>query len=581
MNPNQARSFISIFAILLIVSACSADSPSATPTTEEFDSELVPITLTDAAVIWPKVSADECAPSLPAPSIKICLENTSGEAASPGDVSVVLPAFLASAAFKQVLGSLPGGEWLPPYPITLTGIPGVTEGSEGIVIVNTNPAPDASAVGIIIINTIPASSDVSSVFIVFQNMPDPLTAEGIIIVNTKEGAQSITGAVTLNFEILSKLNPSQPMSDTSFGPGFAEVAADITQDAYEVTAVMDGMLEFSPLEDIQQMSGGIIWGALVGKVSDEYINSSPLVLGIDFGVPPDDNIPPPDDSIPPPDDGKTAIVWGGMPSGAVGIVIVNTIPSPNSEAEGIIIVNTKDISQVMGIKMADKPGVDGSSQGIVQQYSPPPDDNLPPPDDSKVAIAWDGLVWGDMPGSDQNSKSIIIVEGMPDMGVASAIWTGLPAGFGLPEGMMPMMGDFGFGPMAFGQLAFKDDSFVVPAQEEKCFEILLSGLIPYLPGSGGETYPVDSFFDVFTELTVGMRQEGEGNVIVSRIDSPIDNLCTPTPGIATYIPELATPIPTRPAAQPTPKPTIRTGLPTAAPFTPRRLPTATPAGRSN
>jgi hypothetical protein len=286
-----------------------------------------------------------------------------------------------------------------------------------------------------------------------------------------------------------------------------------------------------------------------------------------------------------------------MPVDAAGIIIVENVPAPGAEAKGIIIINKNDSSQVMGIIMEDKPGQDSSPAGIVILNVPPPDDNKPPPDDSKAGIVWGGIVWGGIPGSDPDSESAIIIGGIPavgtssaiwtglpaEEGASSAIWTGLPAGFGLPDGMTPMMGEGGFGPMAFGQLSFEGESFSVPAKEEKCIEIPLSGLVPYLPGAGGDTFPVDSFFDVFTELTVDFPKAGESSRIITRIDPPAYPICTSTPSISTLIPELATPTPTRSASQPSPTPTIRTGLPTAVPgrIAPTNTPTPDPDNTRN
>jgi hypothetical protein len=265
MRPSKLRFLIILSLLIILAAACSPEPiniPAGTeaPPPGDFESEIIPMTLTGASVIWPEISADTCASSLPAPSIKICLENTSEEAAYPDDAVVSLPAFLENAALEQVLGVLPGGKWTAPYPVTLKGIPGVGIGAEGIIIINSAPAPDAFAAGIIIINSIPSNSKINSIFIVIQNMPDPLSAEGIIIINNKEEGMATVGALTLDFEIANLLDPSQPMSDNGIGLDFNQVAADITQDHYKVSGQVDVTEVYANLKNYHHLPMGIVLG---------------------------------------------------------------------------------------------------------------------------------------------------------------------------------------------------------------------------------------------------------------------------------------------------------------------------------
>lgn len=563
MNPNRVRSLISIFIIVLLISACSPSAADFPPNSElspeeEFETEIVPMTLTSADLIWPELTAAEsCSPGLPGPSIKLCIKNENKRSASPELAHISVPAALVPEAQAAVLGSLPGGEWLPPIPLALTGVPGFNENAAGIIIVNSNPAPDAAAEGIVIINTMPGDPEGSEGIIIVNSFPTSTSAEGIIVVDSKVGAYAMMGEITIEFDFIAM---SQQGSGASFG--FAEMAADITKDGKGISGLITEMTEFSFIKNFHQMPRGIIWGGLVAQATEEMINSSPVTDGIEFGSVPNEN--------------KPAIVWGGMPTDAAGIIIVNNMPSPGSEAEGIIIVNNKEISQVMGISMEDKPGDDAASKGIIIVNS------IPAPQSSQgmsmQGIVWGGIVWGGSEATEGASQSIVL-QNTPSGAIGSLF--GLPDGFGMPENMWPMMGDGGFvsGPMAVGQLAFAGDSYTVPAQEEKCFEILLSSLVPYLPGAGGESFPVDSFFDVFTELTVELPGSGESSIIVSRIEPPAYPVCTPTPGsISTLIPEIEAPTATPRVIPPTP--TVRTGLPTKTPQS-SRLPTPTPGRGSN
>ena len=567
MSLSRIRFTIPLLTLPLIISACTStpqgtSTPTYGPALEDpvYPAKLVE--LVESEIVWMGLPADEpCYPAAPNPILKICLKNQGEQAASPESAAVALPALLAQEALEQVMGSLPGGDWLPPFPLTLTGIPDVIGDSEGIIIINNNPGPDSPAAGIIIVNSIPAESNVASVFIVLQNMPTPLTAEGIIIINNKEGTQALTGGITLQFEILA----ASPAGD---GPslGFAQVAADITQDHYNVNAQITSTPEFTPLENITKMEGGIKWGGLVAIIEDNYGTSSPLVEQIEFII--EDNIPNPADS-------QAAIVWGGLPADAAGIIIINNFPSPNSETEGIIIVNSKDISQVMGIIVEDKPGDDQGSEGIIIV-------NNMPAGSPVQGVDWESLAWSGMPDSEQGSEGILIIDSKPALG-SNNQWTGLPIGFGLPEGMTPMMGQGGFGPwpMAFGLISLQEMGLAIPGGETNCLEIPLTSLIPLLPGYGGGTFHIDSFFDVYTELTVGIPEAGEGDLLVTRIDPPTHTICTPTPGAEPYTPVLSSPTPTPGVepftpvlSSPTPTPTLRTGLPTKTPAS--RLPTATP-----
>ena len=550
MSLSRIRFALPLLILPLIISACTS-TPQATSTPTYgpvLEGPVYPaklVELVESEIVWMGLPANEpCYPAAPTPILKICLKNQGEQTASPEFAAVALPALMAQDALEQVMGSLPGGDWLPPYPLTLTGIPGVIGDSEGIIIVNSSPGPDSPAAGIIIVNSIPAESNAASVFIVIQNMPTPLTAEGIIVIDSKEGAQALTGEITLQFEI-------QAASSANGSPslGFAEVAADITQDHYNVNGQITSMLEFTPLESIAQMEGGIKWGGLVAIIEDNYGASSPLVEQIEFII---------EDNIPNPANGQAAIVWGGLPADAAGIIIIDSFPSPNSEAEGIVIVNTKDISQVMGIIMEDKPGDDQGSEGIIIV-------NNMPAGSPVQGVDWESLAWSGMPDSEQGSEGILIIDSKPALG-SNNQWTGLPIGFGLPEGMTPMMGQGGFGPwpMAFGVIPLQEMGLTIPGGETNCLEIPLISLIPQQPGYGGGTFHIDSFFDVFTELTVDIPEEGEGSAVVSRIDPPAHAICTPTPGAAPFIPVLPTSTPT---------PTPRTGLPTK---TPSRFTTATP-----
>lgn len=536
MNLSRSRYFIPLTILLLILSACTPSSQSAP--TDTSDPETPPqltnsVELVESQISWTDLSeGNSCYISPPTASLKICAKNLGEESVSPQSAAVSLPAFLDRSAFHQVLGSMPGGEWLPPYPISLTGIPGVEEGADGTIIISSNPAPDAPASGIIIVTSIPATSDVSSALIVIQSMPDPLSAEGIAIVNTKESTQALTGGISLDFKIT-------PTSQHSSVPslGFAEVAADITQDHYEVNGKV---ASFKPSPD--DNLSGIIWGGLVANADDLALiddNSEALI-----------------------DDNKPAISWGSMPSGAVGVIIVDVIPSPGYGAEGIIIILGKDFSHVMGPIVIDMPA-DGSSQGIISI------DSLPASPTS--GVAWTGLAWNPRPGTEGSSQGIVIQK-MPSSSLASLLAD--PDVFGLPEGMVPMMGEGGFGPgpMAFGTIALQHQGlgFHIPAGETDCLEISLNTMLPQLLDSGGQ-YSFDSFFDVYVNNSFGTLGMMEKVIIISAL-TPLGENCTPEP-ITPVSPDVITVTPTSGGPSPTPTPTPRTGLPTV---TPASRPSPTP-----
>ena len=214
--------------------------------------------------------------------------------------------------------------------------------------------------------------------------------------------------------------------------------------------------------------------------------------------------------------------------------------------------------------MEDKPGGDGAADSIVLQ-------NLPAPESTKGAV-WTGIVWGGMPASDPDTEGMILIGGMPSLSAKSAIWTGLPAGFGLPEGMMPMMGDAGFGPhpLAYGTIALHESGLpnFLESGEESCFQVSLGTYFEVPPGSATSGFPADSFFDVFVEVTVGLPQAGassELDTMIVPVPKPDFVLCTPVPEIATLIPEVAAPTSTPTPRVIPPTPTTRTGLPTATP----------------
>jgi hypothetical protein len=105
------------------------------------------------------------------------------------------------------------------------------------------------------------------------------------------------------------------------------------------------------------------------------------------------------------------------------------MPGPGGSAEGIMIVSGisgfDNISQVMGIIMEDKPGEDGSKGIIVVDTMPGPDSG-----------AQDIIIVDTMPGVDGSTQGLIIGS-VP--GAVGAVQLGLPSGFEMGEGMTAMM----------------------------------------------------------------------------------------------------------------------------------------------
>ena len=363
----------SLLIMILVISACSP--PGSSPDTQIQDTQ-VPgaeegiFKISLAKLSWPEKDQNEtCATELSAPVVELCIVNEGDTAASPNQAYVSLPSALAPGAAAAVLSTLPGGDWSPPIPVSLKGIPGFDSSAEGIFIINTSPGPDSSAEGIIIVNTKPGGdSDLFGIILV-DSIPVALSALGIVLQNNegivlqnneaivlqnneaivlqnneaivlqnaegivlqnKEGAEALVGATTIqfSFELPEGSNWTADMGGSP--PDLSTLAANLAQGNIKLSGELLGVLEFGALSDIHQMDEGIVWGGLVFGNSPES-TQSPFFKPAEFS-------PPPDDGSSPPDDNLTGIVWGGMPEGAQGILVVDTLPTDGAAAQGIIIV---------------------------------------------------------------------------------------------------------------------------------------------------------------------------------------------------------------------------------------------------
>ena len=526
MRTKKPRVALILIFLCLVISSCN---PSATQVSDSTTTSSA-LTSPGFSVIWP-TNNEDCIASLPAPTLALCFPDD-----IPLSIKVSLPAALVPGVEEAVLGSLPGGAWSSPVPLSLNGSPEFGIGQAGIVIINDTPAPDAAAAGIIIINDTEGQAGI----IIVNTFPQPGTAEGIIVVDSKPSGESGVGLVELS---IPSLEPGQMVGDQALSGQILSL----------------NWLE--PLEAAQQLTEGIVWGSLVANATEDFVNASPLITGFEWGVPPDD--------------GMTAIVWGGLTADAFGIIIINNLPGPDQGAEGLIIVNGKDISQVMGIIMEDKPGAEDGSEGIVIVDSKPAEFNAP-------GISGDAVVYTSLPDTDTSSEGIIIVGGKPAVsqnGTALSNF-GLPAGFGLPEGMMPFLGDTGYGPGPFTMLSLDLAYFEASSNQGNCYQIALSELTG--APSSGASFAADSFFEVFTNLTVGIPQEGTDTGLITKVVPlriPDYAFCTPEPGSISDDPGVDPALPTGTASTSPlpPTATTRTGLPTTTPTPLSRLPTDTPA----
>ncbi len=527
MRTNHPSNLILLIVLCLAVASCTPADPSsqATVTVTTSSNSSMP----ELSVIWPANKAD-CVTSLPAPTLQLCFPED-----LPPSIKVSIPAALVPGVEQGFLGTLPGGSWSTPIPISLGGLSESGISQVGIIIINTSPAPDAAVAGIVIVNNAEGQAGI----IIINNFPQPGTAEGIIIVDTKPSEESGVGLVELS---IPGLEPGQPAGDKAY------------------TGEIISLAWLDPLESVQTLSEGIVWGGLVSLIDDNYVANSPLTDKVEFLI---------DDNKPSQEGDQTAIVWGGMPADAFGIVIVNTIPGPDHSSEGIIIVHGKNASQVMGAIVEDMPSTDENAEGIVIVNNKPAEFNSP-------GISMDGIFYAGLPDADLGSEGIIIVGGMPaayPVGTAISNF-GFPEGFGMPEGMMPFIGENGFGPFPFALLSLDLSELEATAAQGNCYQIALSQITSTT--SGGTTLPTDSFFDVFTNLTVGVPQAGTDTNIITKvvpISFPDFVICTPEPGSGP-------PTPTAPTSPMPPTATTRTGLPTCTPTSISRYPTDTPEGRS-
>ena len=501
MNSISRALLVLIIVISTFATACAPSSQPATSTeTPGLASppDQPDISISSLEMTWPEPHPPEpCHEALPAPTLSLCIQNNGNGKVQTEMLVLSLPGDRVPGAEAAVLGTLPGGDWGAPVPLSLTGIPGFDQGAEGIIIINTNPAPDSAAEGIIIINTMPGDPEGAAGIIIVNSFPNPTTAEGIIIVNSKPGESSQVGATTLNFpEGIPGLNtPAADMG--SSGPPAGN---------------LQGVLWFEPLSDIQQMAEGIIWGGLISnKYPESAVDTgaeSAVWTGIEWQPPPDDNK---EAAV------WTGIVWGDKPAefiGADGIIIVNSLPGSDESTEGIIIVNSKDTSLVMGVIVEDKPGGDDGRAGIIIINT------NPAPASGVEGIVWGGIVWRGTQSTEGASQSII-VQNMP--GGAFTSQFGLPDGFGMPEGMMAMMGQGGQGPGSLAYASVPLQALGVPSAlesgQEACVEITLDQfelLSPQLPpsSSAGST---DSLFDVFVEVTGSSESQGETPILTRKI----------------------------------------------------------------
>jgi hypothetical protein len=271
------------------------------------------------------------------------------------------------------------------------------------------------------------------------------------------------------------------------------------------------------------------------------------------------------DNLPGPESGAEGIIIINTvpgPDGSTGIIIINNMPGPDSSGEGIIIINNKEGNQVAGI------GID---------WGVPPDDNkvsiiidnLPASAAANMGINWNAIVWSNSPETEEGAASIVIQN--------------QPTGFDFEFGMTAFMDQGGFGslPMLLGTIYLNTVGIpsLIDPDQEYCAQINLEALSS--SGSSGSGFPANSFFDVFTDLTVGLPQVSDSSNLITEIVSipPLPNLqCTPDPTI--QVPgEQPTLTPT--PRLPDPTPTTRTGLPTITSTLGRPAPTQTPTPKSN
>jgi hypothetical protein len=544
----MGKSFFSraILTLVLVLSfaACAPKQDSILPTEkpEVLQANLV---ISSAEVEWSElIPPDPCTGKLPSPVLHLCVQNQGNQTASLEYAYLAMPAEFAPAVQANILNSLPGGNWKPAEFIPIDGLPGADSSTQGIIIVNTMPGPDSEPEGIIIINNLPGAFSGAEGIIIVNTMPGPSNnGEGIIIVNNLPGDEAS--------QVMGIIMEDKPGEDGS-SEGIVIVNVGIPPG-------------ITPPPDDSIVWGGIVWGGLEGLTGD-IEGLIPLLR-------------------PPPDDSSEGIVWGGLTWGdmpavegvAQGIVIVNTMPGPDSGAEGIIVVNGlpgfPDINQVMGIIMEDKPGEDGSSEGIVIVNVGIPPGIKPPPDDG---IVWGGIVWGGLSGEDGSSKGIIIVDSLPASisGAESAVWTGMPFGFEMGEGMMAMMGEGGFGPGPYllGKLELSKLGFPAElgAGEESCNQASLLPIGSENLGGPNSSPPADSFFEVFVEIENKQpKNVSSASTAITVVQVPYPSLPFCTPASSEILP---TATPTRsPSGPPTNTPYAR---PTNTPVYVR--PTSTP-----
>lgn len=537
MKPLRLTTLILIFSLLAALVSCNAKeepATSATPTPLALESGNPDVVISSLEIGWPEpVPPDPCYVESPAPEINLCLVNQGGGAGSPEVAYLAVPAALVPGGAEALLGTIPGGTWSAPYGLSLTNFPGSDLGAEGIVIVNNNPAPDATAAGIIIVDSLEGQEAI----IVIDSIPQPGTLQGIIVIDSHPGEDSSNvGLVTVN------------LADGEIPSG-----------------EISGVEWMEPLEDPQQMAEGVVWGGLVLGADSEFIGSTPHAMPVYSPASDDESESPANESL-------GAIIWGGMPEGADGIIVVDSLPGSEEGAHGIVIVNNKDISQVMGIIMEDMPADDSGQAGIVIVNNKPAEFHEP-------GLSWNAAIWPGQAQGDTGSEGIIVIDSMP-VGVASlsaSMNFGFPEGFSLPEGMTAMMGDSPFGllPILFGTLDLHQQTFPVALEPgaEVCMKLSLGGGLP-VPQAPESISPGDSYFDVTTELTIAIPGSSEGVDLIRQVVQPPSLTyarCTPIPGPTAT----ATTEPTKPP-KPTSTPTSPLPLPTATATTKPIKPTSTP-----
>ncbi len=256
--------------ILFSVTACapaisSGGSATETVQMDDSDSGAAGLTISSLELIWPEtVPPDTCRETFPAPEISLCIQNQGSAAVPLEQVYFSLPAGLLPGALEHTLASLPGGSWMQPETIIVTGIPGVSGELKGIVLENKYPENFGGIQKIVVVDKIPDTAE-----------GPMMSSVELLIFPQAEGAGNIASGIAIGL--------SREMGITTesiTGPdGIPEL----------------NIVEFKPPPD--DSTQAIAWGGKIfenGIFHDgEFLEIIPLL-------------------IPPPDDGKQGVAWGGI-----------------------------------------------------------------------------------------------------------------------------------------------------------------------------------------------------------------------------------------------------------------------------